>query len=150
MKNILNALLSGMGASVIIGILALVDFSNNNIALLMAPFGATAVLVFGVPTSPLAQAKNVVFGHLITAFIGVFFVAYVGVSPFNIALATGLSITVMMLTKTTHPPAGANPILIMLTSQTWDFLIFPVLIGALIIVTFGKAYNYGVLFIGKQ
>ncbi len=105
----------------------------------MAPFGATAVLVFGVPSSPLAQPKNVIFGHLITAFVGVFFTQYIGVSPVTLALATGIAVSAMLMTKTTHPPAGANPLLIMLSGQSWGFLITPVLLGAILIVLAGKS-----------
>lgn len=105
----------------------------------MAPFGATAVLVFGVPSSPLAQPKNVIFGHLITAFVGVFFTQYIGVSPVTLALATGIAVSAMLMTKTTHPPAGANPLLIMLSGQSWGFLITPVLLGAIFIVLVGKS-----------
>ncbi len=104
----------------------------------MAPFGATVVIVFGLPDSPLAQAKNVIFGHLITAFIGIFFAQFIGVSPLYLAMATGLGVSAMLLTKTTHPPAGANPILIMLSAQSWSFLVTPVLIGAVVIVLLGK------------
>ncbi|EIZ1361956.1 HPP family protein [Vibrio vulnificus] len=50
------------------------------------------------------------------------------------ALASGLAVSVMLLTKTTHPPAGANPLLIMMTGQNWDFLLTPVLLGAVSIV----------------
>ncbi len=105
----------------------------------MAPFGATAVLVFGGPSSPLAQPKNVIFGHLITAFVGVFFTQYIGVSPVTLALATGIAVSAMLMTKTTHPPAGANPLLIMLSGQSWGFLITPVLLGAILIVLAGKS-----------
>ncbi|GHY80341.1 HPP family protein [Vibrio cholerae] len=111
----------------------------GNIVLLMAPFGATAVLVFGVPNSPLAQPKNVIFGHLITSFIGVIFTQYIGVSAISLAVATGLAVSAMLITKTTHPPAGANPLLIMLSGQGWSFLFTPVLLGAVVIVLVGKS-----------
>jgi CBS-domain-containing membrane protein len=113
----------------------------SEVALVMAPFGATTVLVFGVPDSPLAQPKNVIFGHLLTAIIGVAFTQYVGVTPLTLALATGLGVSVMLLTKTTHPPAGANPMLIMLAGQGWSFIFTPVLIGAVLIVLVGKSMH---------
>jgi len=138
MHNFILALLAGVGASVAIGLLSFFEATFTNTTLLMAPFGATAVLVFGVPESPLAQPKNVILGHLVTAFIGVFFVQLVGVSPFDLAAATGIGVAAMLLTKTTHPPAGANPLLIMLSGQSWGFLVTPVLIGAVVIVLIGK------------
>jgi CBS-domain-containing membrane protein len=138
MNNYLLSFIAGIGASIAIGVLSYFDHSFHDIALLMAPFGATTVLVFGVPDSPLAQPKNVIFGHLLTAFVGVFFVQFIGVTPVTLALATGLAVSAMLVTKTTHPPAGANPLLIMLSGQSWTFLISPVLIGAIVIVLFGK------------
>nr|SHO04062.1 HPP family protein [Moritella viscosa] len=99
------------------------------------------MLVFGVPKSPLAQPKNVIVGHLLTAFIGVLFVEYVGVAPWSLAIATGLAVTIMLLTNTTHPPAGANPMVIMLSGQSWAFLFNPVLIGACVIVGLGLVLN---------
>ncbi len=139
MNRMLLPIIAGVGASIAIGALSFFDHTFYDIALLMAPFGATTVLVFGVPDSPLAQPKNVILGHLLTAFVGVFFVQFIGVSPLFLAMATGIAVSLMMVTKTTHPPAGANPLLIMLAGQGWDFLVTPVLIGSVIIVLIGKA-----------
>lgn len=138
MNKIIIALMSGVGAAVAIGLLSLVENMQSELVLLMAPFGATAVLVFGLPESPLAQPKNVIAGHLLTALIGVCFVEFVGVTPLTLALATGLAVSAMLLTNTTHPPAGANPLLVMLTGQSWFFLISPVLLGAIALVVVGK------------
>ncbi|MHC6529770.1 HPP family protein [Vibrio proteolyticus] len=138
MNNPLFALISGIGAFLGIAVLSLADSAQHEFILLMAPFGATAVLVFGVPDSPLSQAKNVIIGHLLTAFIGVCFVQFVGVTPLSMAAATGLAVSSMLLTKTTHPPAGANPMLIMLAGQSWSFLVSPVLIGAVTLVLVGR------------
>jgi CBS-domain-containing membrane protein len=139
MNSIFLSIISGIGAFIAIGLLAFFDANLSHVVLLMAPFGATAVLVFGVPDSPLAQAKNVIVGHFITAFVGVLFTQYIGVSPLTLALATGIAVSAMLITKTTHPPAGANPILIMLSGQGWMFLITPVLLGAIVIVLVGKS-----------
>jgi len=138
MKKFTLPLIAGVSASVTIGFLLYLGVTLSNTTLIMAPFGATAVLVFGLPKSPLAQPKNVILGHLITAFIGVFFVEFIGVSQMSLAVATGLGVSGMLLTKTTHPPAGANPLLIMMSGQTWLFLLTPVLTGAVIIVLMGK------------
>jgi len=135
------SIVAGVGAVFTIGLLLLIEAKMANIVLVMAPFGASAVLVFGVASSPLAQPKNVILGHLITAFIGVFFYQYIGVTPLTLAIATGLGVTSMLVSKTTHPPAGANPILIMLSGQGWLFLVTPVLIGSIIIVFMGKGFE---------
>lgn len=139
MNQVLVSVIAGIGATLAIGLLSFLELSLSEVALIMAPFGATTVLVFGVPDSPLAQPKNVIFGHLITAIIGIAFTQYVGVTPLTLAIATGLGVSVMLLTKTTHPPAGANPMLIMLAGQSWSFLFTPVFIGAVLIVLVGKS-----------
>lgn len=144
MNSFYSALLAGVGAALAIGLLSFTESNLTAVALLMAPFGASVVLVFGLPESPLAQAKNVILGHLITAIIGVVFVQLFAVTPLTLAVATGIGVTVMLLTKTTHPPAGANPILIMLTGQSWSFIISPVFIGAVTIVIAGQLYKKGI------
>jgi len=141
MQNIRHAIVAGLGAALAIGLLAFFQQAESGLILLMAPFGATAVLVFGVPDSPLAQPRNVIAGHFITALIGVLFVSLFEVTPLTLAIASGLAVTAMLLSKTTHPPAGANPLLIMLTGQSWSFLFAPVLAGAVIIVLAGKGYQ---------
>lgn len=138
MNHYVSSLVAGIGASITLGLLLMVEANVEITALVMTPFGATAVLVFGVPQSPLAQPKNVIFGHLITASIGIIFFQYVGVTPISLAIATGLGVTCMLVSKTTHPPAGANPILIMLAGHSWSFLVTPVLIGSVVIVLMSK------------
>jgi CBS-domain-containing membrane protein len=141
MSQIYPSILAGVGASIAIAVLAYLDQFVNGSIWLMAPFGASTVLVFALPNSPLAQPKNVIFGHLLTAAVGLFFVQFVGVYPWSLALATGISVTLMLLTNTTHPPAGANPILVMLLNPGWGFLMTPVLIGAVVIAAIGYVYN---------
>ena len=137
MQKFAFAVVSGAGAALAIGLLSYIDTLQSDWVLLMAPFGATAVLVFGLPQSPLARPPNVIFGHFLTALIGVCFTTWVGVNPLTLALASGLAVSAMLLTGTTHPPAGANPLLIMLSGQSWSFLISPVLTGACAIVLVG-------------
>jgi len=135
------ALSAGFGAMLCITLLALLDGLEGQALWLMAPFGATMVIVFGLPDAPLAQPKNVILGHLITAFIGIVVLKLFGVSAITLGLAVGLSVAAMLATKTTHPPAGANPIVIMLSGQGWGFLFSPVLIGAVLIVAIGWLYH---------
>ncbi|MCG7531067.1 HPP family protein [Psychrobium sp. MM17-31] len=138
--SLIKSVFAGVGAAVAIGLLAWLDTLQTGLMFLMAPLGASAVLVFGVPDSPLAQPKNVIFGHFLTAVIGVTFVVLFPVTPITIALATGLGVSGMLMTKTTHPPAGANPILILMAGAGWPFLLFPVFVGAIAIVLIGKVF----------
>ena len=80
-ESVFLALFAGLGSAVAIGVLSYSDAEVSSLALLMAPFGATTVLVFGVQESPLTQPENVILCHLVTAFIGVFFAEFIGVPP---------------------------------------------------------------------
>lgn len=133
--------MAGTGATLAIMLLSGLQELNSQWALLMAPFGASTVLLFGLPESPLARAKNVIFGHAITATIGLLFLHLITVTGVTMSIATGLAVMLMMLTKTTHPPAGANPLLIMLTGQSWWFLLDPVLLGSILLVSVAKLYQ---------
>ncbi|MCJ8300923.1 MAG: HPP family protein, partial [Pseudomonadales bacterium] len=132
---------AGFSASLAFAILAYLDQYIEGSLWLMAPFGATTVLVFALPDSPLAQPRNVIFGHLLAATVGLIFVKFVGVYPWSLGLATGVAISLMLITKTTHPPAGANPILVMLLNPGWGFLLTPVLVGAVILAALGYLLN---------
>lgn len=109
--------------------------------LLMAPFGATCVLMFGVLDSPLAQPRNVIGGHVLCTLIGLGFSYFLGNSALSMSLAVATSIAAMQLTKTSHPPAGADPLVIMLSHANWTFLFIPVLAGSLILVALALLFN---------
>lgn len=112
---------------------------------IMAPFGATCVILYAVSQSPLAQPRNVIFGHFISAFVGLFFLKFFPESNFFAALSVGCAIALMQVFKCVHPPAGANPLVILLTANTfnyeWNFLIFPVLLGAIALVLVAIVIN---------
>ncbi|MED4853380.1 HPP family protein [Caldifermentibacillus hisashii] len=108
---------------------------------LMAPFGASCVLAFGIWNAPLSQPRNIIGGHLVSSFVGLVIYHLFGNDPWAIGLAVGLAIAMMMMTKTTHPPAGADPIVVMLGEYSWSYLLMPVLIGSLIVVFFALILN---------
>ena len=91
--------------------------------------------------SPLAKPRNVFFGHVLSASSGVIVYYFLGESPLSIALGVSLAIMIMLLTKTTHPPAGANPVIAILGAKSFEFVIMPVAIGASFIVIFALIYN---------
>lgn len=135
------ALVAGLGAMLCIAALSGLTRLNGSMVGLMAPFGATMVILFGLPESPLAQPRNILMGHLLTAAIGLGIAALLGVGPWTLGLAVGLAVAAMLVTHTTHPPAGANPLVVMLAGETWDFLLMPVALGALLILAFGYVYH---------
>lgn len=134
-------LIAGLGAMLCITILSGIGIAIQTSVWLMAPFGATMVILFGLPESPLAQPRNIIVGHLLTTAIGLSVAALVGVTPWSMGLAVGLAVSLMLLSNTTHPPAGANPLVVMLAGEHWDFLLMPVATGAVLIVAFGTIYH---------
>ena len=136
-----NNLISAIGAFVCISALAVLNSFDESNLWLIPPFGASMVLVIAVHESPLAHPKNVLFGHIISAFSGVFVFAIFGFSSLSVGAGVGLAIFLMMLTKTVHPPAGANPIIAILGAKGAGFIIIPVAAGALFIVLFAIIFN---------
>lgn len=134
------AFLAGLGGFLTIGLLATLNAAGP-LPLLIAPFGASCVLAFGVPASPFARPRNIIGGHLVTALMGLCAVSLLGPGSLGMAVGVGLAIAAMMMTDTVHPPAGANPIVVALSHAGWSFLAAPVLLGAIAIVVAGLAYN---------
>ena len=141
LKNYQNILISSLGAFLCIFLIAYFNSVDETNIWLIPPFGASLVLVMSVHDSPLAQPRNVFFGHILSASSGVFLFYLLGNSPISISLALSLAIILMMITKTIHPPAGANPIIAILGAKSFEFVIMPVATGALFIVIFAFVYN---------
>lgn len=132
--------ISMLGAFLAIGLTAWLS-GLSGFPWLIAPFGASCVLVFGLPDSPLAQPRSVLGGHLITSLVGLLVLYFLGVTWWSQALAVGLALMAMQLTRTVHAPAGANPLLVMSAHPGFGFLLAPVLSGALVIVAVGCLVN---------
>ena len=125
-----------------IGIAALAYLSvYSSYPLIAAPFGATAVLVFGVPDSPLAQPRNVIGGNFIGALTCVFLVHLFGTAPWVMALAVATTIKLTQLTRTVHPPAGAVALVGVLSNADWHFIFTPALGGSIVIVLVTVIFN---------
>ncbi|MGB4345191.1 MAG: HPP family protein [Burkholderiaceae bacterium] len=133
-------LLAAVGGFLAIAMLALLA-QTTNAPLILGSFGASCVIVFGLPDAPFAQPRNVIFGHLFSSFIGLLFLSLFGAQWWSMALAVGTAIAVMMLTRTVHPPAGSNPVIVMLAQPGWGFLLTPTLLGAVGIVLVALVYN---------
>ena len=121
-----------IGSFCSIGLLAY-GSSVENWPILVASFGASAVLLFGAPASPLAQPRNLFGGHLISAIVGVSIYQLFGETWWSIALAVTLAIIAMMLTATTHPPGGATALVSVLNHANYIFIFLPILLGAVVL-----------------
>ena len=141
-----KALIAGFFSAFTIGVLTVLTYKSTLGYFLAGSFGSSMVLLFGFPESPFAQPKNVFFGHFITAFVGVIFVNYIPLPIYmNIAMAVGAGIFFMILLNVVHPPAGGNPIIVIIGSASYDFLISPIIFGCIIILLLAILINKFVL-----
>jgi CBS-domain-containing membrane protein len=140
-KTILNNLISAFGAFLCISLLSYLHFSDYGEVWLIPPFGATMVLVMSVHNSPLAEPKNIFFGHTLSALSGVLIFTLMGSSFISIGIAVGLAVFVMATFDSIHPPAGANPIIAILGAKSISFVLMPVALGAIVIILFALFYN---------
>jgi CBS-domain-containing membrane protein len=137
-KEMLRGLVGGFIS--IFGLTLLTDITTY--PMLMAPFGATCVILYAASASPLAQPRNVIGGHLVSAFIGLLALYLFGSSAVVMAFAVGASIAAMQFFRVVHPPAGANPLVIIIAGISgFDFLLFPVLFGSIFLVGVAAIIN---------
>jgi CBS-domain-containing membrane protein len=104
--------------------------------MILGSFGASCLLIFAYPASPFAQPRNVIGGHFIAAFMTLF-----GIHWWSMAMAVGTAIALMLICRMPHPPAGSNPLIVMLGAVKWGFLITPTLLGAIVLVMIALVYN---------
>ena len=146
MGNIKQSFLAGLFSIITIGILTVLTYKTEFGLFLIASFGSSMVLLYGYPESPFAQPKNIFFGHLITAITGIFFLNFVPLPLYLIVpIAVGFGVSLMILFNVTHPPAGGNPIIVILGSVSLDYLFSPIITGTIIILVFGVIINKFVL-----
>ncbi len=125
-----------------IGIAATAYLSvKMGVPLLMAPFGASSVLIFGVPDSPLAQPRNLIGGNLIAALVSLTILHLFGSEPWTMGMAVATAIGIMQLTGTVHPPSGAVALVVMMTKPSWEFLLTPALEGSVILLLCAVVFN---------
>ncbi|WP_094712178.1 HPP family protein [Hahella sp. CCB-MM4] len=135
-----SSILAGIGGAAGIFLLAALSGASNT-PLLMAPFGASCVLLFAAPASPFSQPANVIGGHLLSTLIGMLASQVSGPDPWTLAIATALAISLMVLFKIIHPPAGADPMVVLMGHENTLFLLFPVLSGSVVLVLIAMFYH---------
>jgi CBS-domain-containing membrane protein len=129
----------------VVAIITQYGFNRLNEPLLIGSFGATAVLIFGCQQSPLAQPKNVIGGHAISAFVGVSCYKVIGTGWYTSALAVSLALVCMMFTTTVHPPAGATALIAVTGGesiyQAGYYYVLTTVLGACIMVAIALFWN---------
>jgi len=140
-NKLINPLIAASGGFLCILILSFLNGFNETYIWLIPPFGATLVLVMSVHESPLAQPKNIFFGHVLSGLSGLIVITLIGSNIYCLGLGVGLAIFIMMITNTVHPPAGGNPLIVILGDQTLNFILMPLGAGSIIIIFFAVIYN---------
>jgi len=142
-KNIFKkALIAGFFSAITIGVLTVITYKTVFGLFIAGSFGSSMVLLFGFPESPFAQPKNVFFGHLITALVGVLFVNFIPLPIYiSIAGAVGIGIFFMIILDVVHPPAGGNPIMVIIGSASFEYLINPIVFGCILILLIAILVN---------
>ena len=146
MNNFKQSILAGIFSVITIGILTFLTYKTEFGIFLLASFGSSMVLLYGYPESPFAQPKNVFFGHLVTSIVGLIVLHFIPLPLYiNIPLAVGFGVGLMILLNVTHPPAGGNPIIVIIGSVSFDYLLSPVITGSIIIIIFAIIINRFIL-----
>ena len=141
MGNYKKSLVAALFSTLTIGVLTLLTYKTEYGIFLIASFGSSMVLLYGYPESPFAQPKNIFFGHLLTAFVGVLFV-YIPIPIYiSIPLAVGTGVGLMIFLGITHPPAGGNPIIVIIGGVSFNYLLSPIISGSVIVLIFGIILN---------
>lgn len=130
----------------LIGVLNSHLFTLHDNLFLIGSFGASSVLIYGIINSPLAQPRNLIGGHLICAFVGVTIQFLIPEGWLAAGLAVSLSIVMMQITKTLHPPGGATALIAVIGSEKikalgYLYLLSPILSGVLILFLVALFFN---------
>jgi CBS-domain-containing membrane protein len=138
--GVLYVIVSWIGSLTTMSVLYGISHVTDSI-MMIAPFGATCVLICAVPDSPLAQPRNIICGYLLSTAVPLILLNFLGNDWWVMVLGVATAIAVMQLTRTLHPPAGAIPMVVILTNASLSFIFTPVLIGAVILVFCGVITN---------
>jgi CBS-domain-containing membrane protein len=109
--------------------------------LTLIPFATSIVLVMGSPDAEPAQPRPLVLGHLVATLVGLAVVKVAGPSVWAAATAVGLAMIAMHLTRSFHPPAGIDPLIVVTYDLSWSFLVMPVAVGALLLAAFAFIWH---------
>ena len=141
-----KALIAGFFSTITIGVLTVLTYKSTLGYFIAGSFGSSMVLLFGFPESPFAQPKNVFFGHFVTTLVGLIVLHFIPLPIFiTLPVAVGFGVGLMILLNVTHPPAGGNPIIVIIGSVSFDYLLTPVITGSIIIIIFAIVINRFIL-----
>ena len=141
----LNPLINGLSAGFVVALLALLTFEGPFGVWLVFSFGSSALIIFVFYESEFAQPKSIFFGHLISVIIGILINELIGISFLSLGLSVGICVTAMIYLKIVHPPAAANPLIVLFADVSYDFIFFPIISGSIILIIFSFFINRFIL-----
>ena len=145
-EKIIKSFLAGLFSTITIASLTYLTYQTTFGLFLIASFGSSMVLLYGFPESPFAQPKNIFFGHLVTSLAGLFVLYFIPLPLYiNLPIAVGAGVALMIMLNITHPPAGGNPIIVIMGSVSLDYIINPIISGTIIVLIFGVVLNRFIL-----
>ncbi|MBX2805293.1 MAG: HPP family protein [Hyphomicrobiales bacterium] len=135
--TLIKGVISGLGACV--GVMLMFKLGEiSSVPLSAIPFATSIVLVAGTPTAAPARNRAIILGHLICGGMGVL-MHFSGLeSPWAVAIAVAASVVIMLAVDAFHPPAGITPFVLYASTFDWDFLIVPVLTGAVTVAILAR------------
>ena len=141
----IEPLINGLSAGLVVSLLALLTFKANFGVFLVFSFGSSALILFVFHESEFAQPKNIFFGHLVSIIIGISINNLIGISFVSLGLSVGVCVSVMMYLKIVHPPAAANPLIALFADVSYDFILFPVIAGSILMIILSFLINKFIL-----
>jgi CBS-domain-containing membrane protein len=140
-KNSLGLIIAGAaGGAVAIGLMEELS-TRAAFPLIFVPFATSIVLIMGSPATEAAQPRALIGGHLLATLVGLLVVKITGRGPLAAAFAVGLAMVAMHLTRSFHPPAGIDPLVIVVNDMSWGFLPAPVAIGVCLLAAMAFVWH---------
>jgi CBS-domain-containing membrane protein len=130
-----------------VGLIHFKWFDHTSLIMIIGSFGASAVLVYGAIRSPLAQPRNLIGGHMISAAVGVAAFQFLGDTPWlAAAVAVSMAIVLMHVTKTLHPPGGATALIAVIGGDAvhrlgYLYVLIPAGLGAFVMLVVALLVN---------
>jgi CBS-domain-containing membrane protein len=139
-RALLVIVLAAVGGAIAVGGM-LTASETTHFPLLLIPFGTSILVVFGSPEATPAQPRWLIGGPRVSAAVGLLVRKLVGADAWAAAAAVGLSMVAMHLTRTFHPPAGIDPLIIVVNNMPLTYFLLPVAVGALTLALFAGLWH---------
>lgn len=137
--HLLESIVVGVGAFIGLSLIGMIAEQSNTM-MIIAPFGATAVLLFSAPQSPFSRPLNIFGGYFISTVLGAAVLEYTSGGWLSVGIGLGITIMLMHLVKVVHPPAGAN-FLIVTQGHLSFYLLWPLFTGLILLIVVGMSVH---------